>query len=54
MEQSSSLNNPTSSQFFKKRVGVGVWSESQEEAFKFLDLKSTVVNNACQTERTVA
>lgn len=28
MEQSSSLNNPTSSQFFKKRVGVGVWSEN--------------------------
>lgn len=23
----SSLNKPTSSQFFKNRVGVGVWSE---------------------------
>lgn len=29
IEQSSSLNNPTSSQFFKKRVGVGVWSGSK-------------------------
>ena len=27
MEQSSSLNRPTSSQLFRKRVGVGVWSE---------------------------
>lgn len=25
----SSLNNPTSSQFFKNRVGVGVWSENK-------------------------
>lgn len=25
-ELASSLNNPTSSQFFRKRVGVGVWS----------------------------
>lgn len=26
----SSLKSPTSSQFFKKRVGVGVWSEMEE------------------------
>lgn len=26
-EWASSLNSPTSSQFFRKRVGVGVWSE---------------------------
>lgn len=40
IEQSSSLNNPTSSQFFKKRVGVGVWSGNQG---KILALKSTTM-----------
>lgn len=30
----SSLNRPTSSQFFKKRVGVGVWSAQKNQSDK--------------------
>lgn len=33
IEQSSSLKSPTSSQFFRKRVGVGVWSDSMLSFF---------------------
>lgn len=29
-ELASSLNSPTSSQFFRKRVGVGVWSSKRK------------------------
>lgn len=30
-ELANSLNKPTSSQFFRKRVGVGVWSGTRDD-----------------------
>lgn len=37
MLQSISLKSPTSSQFFKNRVGVGVWSEEKYQKESVLD-----------------
>lgn len=38
-ELASSLNRPTSSQFFRKRVGVGVWSGGKRtDRFRFIFL----------------
>lgn len=35
-EVASSLNKPTSSQFFRKRVGVGVWSAKKQKKLSVL------------------
>lgn len=43
-EVASSLNKPTSSQFFRKRVGVGVWSGEINITFLSLLSYKSVIN----------
>lgn len=49
-ELPSSLNRPTSSQFFRKRVGVGVWSGVESE--KQRDLIVSSCKTASRTTQT--